>query len=858
MSKLQKRLRILFETAILVVLIGLGAFIIIVSSINLENYRPRIIATLNASLGGEVHLGKIEFSLFPYFGVRGQDFSLTGDEVAAAIEADEVVIGLNIVPLLSGKVVPRKLRVINPTVSLVIEKGELLFDKIGQNITKAAPAEGKEIPLREVVIHDALLKVTDRRFSTQKDYTIAVTYGWFKGDLQHGPLRYSLMLVPPDGKGTIRSKGETQPDGGLAARVSLDRVNLDPVNLVLSDYGSTSISGVVDGSFMLTYYDPEHLEMQGRISGTGVRLRGCSAYPGGLSIDDIDVFGTLSITPSGIDVGDLVISRGSLDVRAHVALLKVIHRNGFSRNLTIDASIKNFDFGKDLDLLPLGLLKEEANEYVTSLLKAGRLDARVQIDGDPGLVGTRAARLEATAGLSGGVLDLGGIVVSGVSADLSVSGDEITVEHVTFSDPPGKVRDFRWRVENAYTAPYMRDFYVVVDDMGFEDIKDILASKVVAALPFLEPTEGTGRVRGVMEVEAPMGGTPGVPEMTGWVEFTDWALTVPFFTKTPKPGNARLVFEKDRMVIPPVTMTFAESTLTGQGMLTDFGHPRLVMSLTAAAIDLAELFGSGDGTLKLTDFTSRLIFEEGYIILPDLKGSLYGGLCSGEFGYVYPVSEPESLFYLNLSGDNTDFGALLTDTGITGNVMGRGGFTLALKSDPGDPAAILRTMDGTASIAVNDGTIRRLSVMSKVMSIMNISNYLRLKFPKLDTEGIPFDSMTGDFVLEDGTLTTEDFYFDSRVMKMSAVGSYDAANDNLDMVMGFQLLQTIDLIVNKIPVVGYILTGDDGNLFTTYFKVTGSMGDPTVDPMTLQGLGEGTVNIFTRIFHFPLKGFIPR
>ncbi len=858
MFKIQKRLRILFETIILILLIGLVAFIITVSSVDLENYRGQIISTLDASLGGEVRLGKIEFSLFPYFGVNGRNFSLVGGENTPSIRADEVVIGLKILPLISGKVIPKKLRVIYPTVSLTVEKDELLLDKIARIINRAAPAPGGEIPLRELVIHDASLKITDKRLGKTKEYTIAVPYGWFKGDLKNGPLRYSLLLVPPGGQGTIKSKGESRPDGGLTARVSLDRVNLDPANLVFTDYGSISISGMVSGSLTLAYYNAHTLNAEGRIVGTDLRLTGSPAYPGGLAIDEIDVSGALSLVPSGIAIRDLVISRDSLEVRADIALMKVLHRSGYSQNLTVSASVEGFDLGRDLTLAPFGLLTEGAKEYAAELLKAGRIDARVNIEGNPALLGTRAARLETAGRLTGGVIDLGGIVVSGVRADLALTADEITVKNVTFSDPPGRVKQLQWRVEHAYRAPYLRDLKAVVDDMAFEDVKDILASKVVAALTFLSPTEGTGRVRGVMEVEAPIAGTPGVPEATGWVEFSDWALTVPFFTKTPLPGKARLIFEKDRMTIPPVTMRFAESTLTGEGTLTDFARPRLVMSIAAPTIDLAELFGTGDASLRMTDFTSRLIFEEGYIILPDLKGSLYGGSCSGEFGYVYPVTETESLFYLNLTGEAADIGALLADTGISRNVMGRAGFTLSLKSEPGDPQTILKTMDGTAAVTITDGTIRRLSLLSKVMSTMQISNYLRLKFPKLDTEGIPFDSITGDCVIEDGTLRTENLYFNSRVMKITTVGSYDTVHDNLDMVMGYQLLQTIDLIVNKIPVVGYILTGEDGNLFTTYFKVSGSIKDPTVEPMTLQALGKGTLNIFTRIFHFPLKGFIPR
>jgi len=858
MNKTHKRIRIFIETIILVFLIGLVSFIIAVSSIDLENYRSEITTTLNDSLGGKVQLEAIEFSLFPYFGVRGREFSFAGNQDGPVISADEVVIGVKFFPLFSGTVVPKKLRVINPTVLITVEKGEILLDTISQIVKKAAPTGTSEVTLREVVIHDALLKITDERFGPTKDYTVSLSYGWFKGDLKNGPMKYSLLLVPPGGRGTIKSKGETQADGGFSARVSLDTVNLDPVNLVFTDYGPISISGDVSGSFELTYHEPHTLDVEGGIIGTDLRLTGSTAYPDGLAIDKLKVSGALLLTAAGIEIHDAMISRGSLYVWGDFALKRVLHRGGYTRDLTIGVNIKGFDPAYDLALVPFGLLKEGAGEYVARLLRKGKISARADIEGDPSLIGTKAARLNAIGRLTGGTLDLGGAVVSGVSADFSVSADEITVDNVIFSDPPGKVKGMGWRVENAYSAPYLRDFRATVDDMAFEDIKDILASDVVSALPFLRPTTGTGRVRGVREVDAPMGGTPGVPELTGWVTFSDWSLSVPFFTKAPVPGEATLIFEKDRMIIPPVTLKFAESTLSGEGSLTNFEHPRLVMSITARAMDLAELFGTGDTTLMLNDLTTRLIFEEGYIILPDLKGGLYGGSCSGEFGYVYPEDGSESLFYLKLAGEKADIGALLADTGITDTVMGGADFTISLKSEPGDPRTILETMDGTAAISVTNGAIRRLSLLSKIMSIAQISNYLRLKFPQLDTEGIPFDSITGDFVIEDGTLSTDNLYFDGRVVKMSAVADYDAPNDNLDMVLGFQLLQTIDLIVNKIPVVGYILTGEDGNLFTTYFKVTGSIGDPKVEPMTLQALGEGTLNIFSRIFHFPLKGFIPR
>jgi hypothetical protein len=467
-------------------------------------------------------------------------------------------------------------------------------------------------------------------------------------------------------------------------------------------------------------------------------------------------------------------------------------------------------------------------------------------------------------------LDLGGSIVRGLSADFAVTGSELIVENIVFKDPPGRVSGLRMRVEDFFEAPYMRDFSVSVSRMGFEEVKDILASDIVSALPFLAPTEGGGGVRGNLALDTPLGDTPGIPVMTGEIEFYDWSLSVPFFTATFQPTEATLIFKKDRMEIPPLEVRFDESYIFAEGKLMQFDEPLLVMSIEAPAMDLIELFGTGEGTLLFEDFSSRLIFEEGYVLLDGMEFSLYGGMGSGDWGYIYTdlhkdeertaktEAEYETLFFMNLVGTDIDIGRLFTDTGTWEDIRGTLTADCSLTSDPGSPELVLKTLDGSGSFEVIDGTIIKLDLFSKIFSLLQISNYLRLKFPKLDEEGIPFDSITGDFEITDGMVTTQNLFMESRVIRVSGVGSVDLVAREIDMILGFQVLETIDLIVNKIPVVGYILTGDDGNLFTTYFRVTGPLDDPEVSPLTLQALGEGTLHIFERIYNFPLRGLLPR
>jgi hypothetical protein len=354
------------------------------------------------------------------------------------------------------------------------------------------------------------------------------------------------------------------------------------------------------------------------------------------------------------------------------------------------------------------------------------------------------------------------------------------------------------------------------------------------------------------------------------------------------------------MTIPVFEMRYPTSHLIASGTLTDYEDPLLVMNVSAPVLDLAELFGDGESRLIWNDVETTLIYQEGYFILNDLTCSAYGGSCWGDFGYVAEGGgrrdeaerdagddgedaaggpgesapgggasateggEPgdsdvrDAIFYLNMEGEDVDVGALMEDTGLWRGMRGTGAFTLSLTSAPVVPEEIMETLDGTVSLEIRDGAIRQYNALSKIVSVMNISTYFRLRFPRLDEEGFPFDVVTGDFTIEDGVSHTENLFIDSRVIRITCVGDMDMVHREVDMIIGFQVLKTVDLVINKIPVVGYILTGEDGNLFTTYFHVYGPLENPTVEAMTLQSLGEGTMHIFERIYTFPLKGVLPR
>ncbi len=115
-------------------------------------------------------------------------------------------------------------------------------------------------------------------------------------------------------------------------------------------------------------------------------------------------------------------------------------------------------------------------------------------------------------------------------------------------------------------------------------------------------------------------------------------------------------------------------------------------------------------------------------------------------------------------------------------------------------------------------------------------------------DGMPYNTIAGTFSLKDGILSTNDWFVNSDAMNMSIVGTTDIIREKLDVTIGIQPFQTVDKVVSRIPVVGWILTSDTKGLITLYFQAHGNRNDPTVDVMPVKSMEKGVLSIFKKLF----------
>ena len=184
---------------------------------------------------------------------------------------------------------------------------------------------------------------------------------------------------------------------------------------------------------------------------------------------------------------------------------------------------------------------------------------------------------------------------------------------------------------------------------------------------------------------------------------------------------------------------------------------------------------------------------------------------------------------------------------------------LSLKSDitaAGRSADDLKkTLAGTVHFKAEKGVLKRFSVLSKIFSLLNIYQLFKFQLPDMVNDGMPYNQITAHTILKNGVISSEDFFIDSNAMKISGAGKIDYLKKKVDYIAGIHPLQTIDRIAAKIPIAGWLITDDKGNLITVDFQIDGSWDNPNVSPIPATSIAKGTLEMFKRILNWPEKLF---
>lgn len=227
------------------------------------------------------------------------------------------------------------------------------------------------------------------------------------------------------------------------------------------------------------------------------------------------------------------------------------------------------------------------------------------------------------------------------------------------------------------------------------------------------------------------------------------------------------------------------------------------------------------------------------------------GFCNAQVIVDFPRDSPS---LLRVSGHAEDVDALevyqelLNQKNIVRGKL-RGDFYLAGEIGP----RYLPSSHGNFSIAMREGVLHQFPVLSKIFSLLNVSQIFAFQVPDMDREGMPFDTLSANMQLQNGVLSSEDLKIQSRAMNQSYAGQLDLVSKEINLSLAIQPLGTVDKVVSRIPVAGWLLTGDNKSLLTAYLSVTGEVGNTSVQTMPLDTLSEPTMGLLRRTLGLPFK-----
>ncbi|NPA24405.1 MAG: AsmA-like C-terminal region-containing protein, partial [Deltaproteobacteria bacterium] len=185
---------------------------------------------------------------------------------------------------------------------------------------------------------------------------------------------------------------------------------------------------------------------------------------------------------------------------------------------------------------------------------------------------------------------------------------------------------------------------------------------------------------------------------------------------------------------------------------------------------------------------------------------------------------------------------------------GEGSLTLALDWQGQTLSEWKKNLDGLISFNFKDGKLKRFTLISNICSLLNVSQFASLRLPKF-SNGVPYRSMSGQGTIVGGVMTIDDFTLQGPGLNLLATGKVSLVDEEIDLKMGIQPLQTVDKLLATIPVLGYIMTGDKKTFVIIPVTAKGPFNDVKISTKTVTGLGEKVGDIIQRFFTTPVRLF---
>ncbi|NOQ46102.1 MAG: hypothetical protein GQ559_05445, partial [Desulfobulbaceae bacterium] len=154
-------------------------------------------------------------------------------------------------------------------------------------------------------------------------------------------------------------------------------------------------------------------------------------------------------------------------------------------------------------------------------------------------------------------------------------------------------------------------------------------------------------------------------------------------------------------------------------------------------------------------------------------------------------------------------------------------------------------------VVFNNVLLKDYAVLQNTLAFLDtIPALATFSSPGFDSEGYRIKDGVMHFTLNNDLLTVHNFLTDGETVNSQGSGWSDFKNRRLDVDLDLALMKNLSAIIDMIPLVGYAIQGEDGEL-TTSLKITGNMDQPDITTNLTEDIVLAPLNILQRTIAWP-------
>ncbi|HXZ84264.1 MAG TPA: AsmA-like C-terminal region-containing protein, partial [Myxococcota bacterium] len=222
---------------------------------------------------------------------------------------------------------------------------------------------------------------------------------------------------------------------------------------------------------------------------------------------------------------------------------------------------------------------------------------------------------------------------------------------------------------------------------------------------------------------------------------------------------------------------------------------------------------------------AALSAERALVSFQSIEGRLASGNLSGSG--TLDLSQPgRAPFKLDLSVAGFEPRPMCATFGLPSeSVTGRGYAKMRMSGAlrPGGSFSTEGRLE--AKVELHDGTVARLPAMVAIARLPSLAGVTGLLGRPL-----PYKTVAFDLALADGRVAISDGKLLGPQLRILANGELNVAapERQTDLVVALLFLQTLDRVLEQVPIVRNVVLGEDRNLIAVYLRVQGPRSDPSV------------------------------